>query len=39
VPTYWDNGYTGDHTMGLFDRATGAQAYPGVISAIVGAAR
>jgi endoglucanase len=38
VPMYWDNGYTSNHQMGLFDRATGAQAYPDVISEIVDAA-
>ena len=39
VPVYWDNGYTNDLEMGLFNRATGAQAYPDVITAIVGAAK
>jgi endoglucanase len=39
VPIYWDNGYPANHQMGLFDRATGAQAYPDVISAIVNAAK
>jgi len=39
VPVYWDNGYTGDLEMGLFNRATGAQAFPDVIAAIVGAAK
>ena len=38
VPVYWDNGYTGDAGMGLFDRNTGAQVYPAIISAIVNAA-
>jgi endoglucanase len=37
VPVYWDNGYPDNHQMGLFNRATGAQAFPEVISAIVGA--
>lgn len=37
VPVYWDNGYTADLQMGLFNRATGAQAFPDVIAAIVGA--
>jgi len=37
VPVYWDNGYTSDLQMGLFDRASGAQAFPEVIGAIVGA--
>lgn len=39
VPVYWDNGYTSNHQMGLFHRATGAQAFPEVIGAIVDAAR
>jgi len=39
VPVYWDNGYTGNHTMGLFDRASGAQAHPQLISTIVNAAK
>ncbi|MTW09950.1 cellulase family glycosylhydrolase [Pseudoduganella eburnea] len=39
VPMYWDNGYAGNHQMGLFDRASGRQAFPDVISAIVDAAR
>ena len=37
VPMYWDNGYTAALQMGLFNRATGAQAFPDVIAAIVGA--
>jgi endoglucanase len=39
VPIYWDNGYTGNHTMGLFDRATGAQTHSSLISTIVDAAK
>jgi endoglucanase len=39
VPVYWDNGPTSNHSSGLFDRATGAPAYPDVISAIVGATK
>ncbi len=39
VPVYWDNGGTGEHGMGVFDRHTGRQAYPGVIKAIVSADR
>ncbi|MGW8392624.1 cellulase family glycosylhydrolase [Pseudoduganella sp. HUAS MS19] len=39
VPMYWDNGYTSNHQMGLFDRATGAQAFPDVIGAIVNASK
>jgi len=37
VPMYWDNGYLSDHQMGLFDRSTGAQGYPNLISTIVNA--
>ncbi|KQV61471.1 MULTISPECIES: glycoside hydrolase family 5 protein [unclassified Duganella] len=39
VPMYWDNGYTGNHQMGLFDRASGAQAFPDVIGSIVNASK
>ncbi len=39
VPVYWDNGVTGANSMGLFNRSTGAQVYPALISAIVGAAQ
>lgn len=39
VPVYWDNGYLTNRQMGLFDRASGAQGFPDVISAIVDAAR
>ena len=35
VPVYWDNGYTGNNSMGLFDRSTGAQVYPDIIRATV----
>ena len=34
VPFYWDNGYTGEHSLGLFNRATAAEAYPNLIDAI-----
>ena len=37
VPVYWDNGYTGDNSFGLFNRSTGAQAHPDAIQAIVSA--
>lgn len=37
VPVYWDNGVTGQHGMGLFDRRTGAQVYPELIQALLGA--
>lgn len=36
VPFYWDNGYTGNHAFGLFNRETGMRAYPGLIKAITG---
>jgi len=39
VPIYWDNGYTANHQSGLFNRQTGAQAFPDVISTIVNAAK
>ncbi len=35
VPFYWDNGYTGDNSLGLFQRSTGARAYPDIIQAII----
>ena len=35
VPFYWDNGYTGNNSSGLFERSTGKQAYPEIIKAIV----
>jgi hypothetical protein len=38
VPFYWDNGYTGNHGFGLFNRSTGAQGYPDIIKAIMVAA-
>ncbi|HEV8692161.1 MAG TPA: glycoside hydrolase family 5 protein [Ideonella sp.] len=37
VPVYWDNGYSGDHQMGLFNRSNGAKYYPSLISTIVNA--
>ena len=39
VPIYWDAGATGDHSSGLFNRTTGTQVYPTVISTIVNAAK
>lgn len=39
VPMYWDNGYTTNHAFGLFNRATGTEAYPALIDAIVEAGR
>ncbi|MDE2185029.1 MAG: glycoside hydrolase family 5 protein [Alphaproteobacteria bacterium] len=35
VPFYWDGGSTGNHAGGLFNRRTGAQAYPYLVDAIV----
>jgi len=35
VPFYWDNGYTGDHGMGIFNRSTGALVYPNLMKAII----
>ncbi|MBN2524635.1 MAG: cellulase family glycosylhydrolase [Bacteroidales bacterium] len=35
IPFYWDNGYTGNHGMGIFDRSTGAMVYPDIVNAIV----
>lgn len=37
VPFYWDNGYTGNNGLGIFDRSTGAQVYPDIVSAITSA--
>ena len=37
VPVYWDDGYSGNHTMGLFNRSSGAQYYPSLTSTIVNA--
>ena len=37
VPVYWDNGYLTDHAMGLFNRSTGQQGWPNLISTIVNA--
>ena len=37
VPFYWDNGGTGDLSMGIFNRSTGAQAYPEIVKAIMDA--
>jgi endoglucanase len=35
VPAWWDPGYITNHASGLFDRSTGAQAFPELIKAIV----
>ncbi len=37
VPVYWDNGGTGNHSCGLFNRVTGEQVYPTLIKAIIDA--
>ena len=39
VPIYWDPGSTGNHATGLFDRKTGAQVYPALVSALVDAVK
>lgn len=39
VPIYWDNGPTGNHTLGLFDRATGRVVHADIVQAIVAAAK
>jgi endoglucanase len=39
VPFYWDNGGTGDKSLGLFNRANGTQVYRDIIKAIVDAAK
>jgi len=36
LPFYWDNGVVGSLGMGIFDRSTGAQAYPALVKAVVG---
>jgi len=35
IPFYWDNGYTGNNGMGLFDRSTGEQIHKDAIEAII----
>ncbi len=35
VPFYWDNGFTGNHGSGIFNRADGTQAYPNLVKAIM----
>ncbi|WP_242120364.1 glycoside hydrolase family 5 protein [Sphingomonas lacusdianchii] len=39
VPMYWDNGPTGNHTSGLFNRSTGQGVHTDTITAIVNAAK
>jgi endoglucanase len=36
IPFYWDNGFTGDKGSGIFNRGTGAKAYPEIVKAITG---
>jgi endoglucanase len=35
VPFYWDNGYTGNYGLGIFNRTTGSQAYPDIVKTIM----
>lgn len=37
VPVYWDNGYSGDKGMAIFDRSSTQQLYPDIVDAITGA--
>ena len=37
APVYWDDGYSGNHVMGLFNRSNGTQYYPTLTSTIVNA--
>ena len=39
IPFYWDNGFTGDHGMGIFNRSTGGQVYPDLVKAITSAVK
>lgn len=39
VPMYWDNGYTGNSGLGIFDRSTGTRVYPDIINAVVDTGR
>lgn len=39
VPVYRDAGFTGNHSSGLLNRATGAQVHSGLIGTIVNAAK
>lgn len=38
VPFYWDNGDTGNHGLGLFDRSSGKIVYPQIVDTIMNAA-
>lgn len=35
IPFYWDNGYLSNNASGIFNRATGAMGYPGIVDAIL----
>lgn len=35
VPYYWDNGFTGNHGSGIFDRNTGEVVYPDILQAVI----
>lgn len=35
VPVYWDNGFPGNNSMGIFHRSTGAIADPEIVKAVV----
>ena len=35
VPVYWDNGYTSNNALGLFNRSTGEKAYTDIINTII----
>jgi len=37
APVLWDNGAAGNNGMGIFNRSTGAQAYPAIVKAIMNA--
>jgi aryl-phospho-beta-D-glucosidase BglC (GH1 family) len=39
VPVWWDNGYLDNHQMGLFNRSTGAQGFPDLITTIINSAK
>ena len=39
VPMYWDAGSTANNGSGLFNRATGQQVYPAIISVLINAAK
>ncbi len=37
VPFYWDNGYTGNYGLGVFNRSTGAQVFRDIITTSIDA--